>query len=156
MPRFLPFWTKDFFIFCAKVLDKYKSIVYNHQGVKKITLQYIEVTMKSKNLEISVLCDIYSALLPEKQRMALDYYYNEDLSLSEIAEHAGISRQGVRDQIKHAEAQLYEFENALHLYEKMQKTENILTKLTLVSKDINSNELLSLIEELRSIHELQE
>ena len=112
--------------------------------------------MKSKNLEISVLCDIYSALLPEKQRMALDYYYNEDLSLSEIAEHAGISRQGVRDQIKHAEAQLYEFENALHLYEKMQKTENILTKLTLVSKDINSNELSSLIEELRNIHELQE
>ena len=67
----------------------------------------------------------------------------------------------VRTAIRHyndfmAEAQLYEFENALHLYEKMQKTENILTKLTLVSKDINSNELLSLIEELRSIHELQE
>ena len=112
--------------------------------------------MKSKNLEISVLCDIYSALLPEKQRMALEYYYNDDLSLSEIAEHAGISRQGVRDQIKHAEAQLIEFESALHLYEKMQKTEKVLEALTSLSHDIESNHLSSLIEELRCIHELQE
>ena len=112
--------------------------------------------MKSKNLEISVLCDIYSALLPEKQRDALDYYYNEDLSLSEIAEHAGISRQGVRDQIKHAEAQLIEYENALHLYEKMQKTEKILDELTKLSHNIENERLSSLIEELRSLHELQE
>ena len=65
--------------------------MYNLQGVKKNTLQYIEVIMAGKNLEISVLCDIYSALLPEKQRLALEYYYNDDLSLSEIAEHVGIS-----------------------------------------------------------------
>ena len=65
--------------------------MYNHQGVKKNTLQYIEVTMAEKNLEISVLCDIYSSLLPEKQRMALEYYYNDDLSLSEIAEKCGYS-----------------------------------------------------------------
>lgn len=112
--------------------------------------------MKSKNLEISVLCDIYSALLPEKQRVALDYYYNEDLSLSEIAEHAGISRQGVRDQIKHAEAQLMEFENALHLYEKMQKTEKLLDRLSELSHNIDNERLSSTIEELRSLHELQE
>ncbi|MBE6682039.1 MAG: DNA-binding protein [Ruminococcaceae bacterium] len=112
--------------------------------------------MKSKNLEISVLCDIYSALLPEKQKDALDYYYNEDLSLSEIAEHAGISRQGVRDQIKHAEAQLMEFENALHLYEKMQKTERLLNQLSELSHNINNERLSSIIEELRSLHELQE
>lgn len=112
--------------------------------------------MVSKNLEISVLCDIYSALLPEKQRVALDYYYNEDLSLSEIAEHAGISRQGVRDQIKHAEAQLIEYENALHLYEKMKKTGEILDELTQLLQGADSNRLTSLITELRSIHELQE
>ena len=112
--------------------------------------------MRSKNLEISVLCDIYSALLPEKQRVALDYYYNEDLSLSEIAEHAGISRQGVRDQIKHAEAQLIEYENALHLYEKMKKTGEILDELTQLLQGVDSERLTSLITELRSIHELQE
>lgn len=112
--------------------------------------------MAEKNLEISVLCDIYSALLPEKQRMALEYYYNDDLSLSEIAEHAGISRQGVRDQIKHAEAQILELENALRLYEKSLKTEKILDELSDIAKDTDNNRLTLLIQELRGIHELQE
>lgn len=139
--------------FCAKALDKHESIVYNLQGVKKNTLQYIEVTMAEKNLEISVLCDIYSALLPEKQRLALEYYYDDDLSLSEIAEHVGISRQGVRDQIKHAEAQLLALENALHLYEKSLKTEKILDKLLELSQETDNKRLSSLIEELKAVHE---
>lgn len=112
--------------------------------------------MAGKNLEIPVLCDIYSALLPEKQRLALEYYYDEDLSLSEIAEHVGISRQGVRDQIKHAETQLTEFENALHLYEKSQKTAKALSKLQELADETDSDRLLSVIDELRTIHELQE
>ena len=112
--------------------------------------------MAEKNLEISVLCDIYSSLLPEKQRMALEYYYNDDLSLSEIAEHAGISRQGVRDQIKHAEAQILELENALHLYEKSLRTEKILDELSDIAKDTDNDRLTLLIKELRGIHELQE
>ena len=45
-----------------------------------------------------MLCDIYGSLLSEKQRNSLDLYCNEDLSLSEIAENTGITRQGVRDQ----------------------------------------------------------
>lgn len=109
--------------------------------------------MAGKNLEISVLSEIYSELLPEKQRLALEYYYDDDLSLSEIAEHVGISRQGVRDQIKHAEAQLIELENALHLYEKAQKTEKILSELLSIADSINNSRLTSLIEELRTIHE---
>ena len=112
--------------------------------------------MAEKNLEISVLCDIYSALLPEKQRLALEYYYNDDLSLSEIAEHVGISRQGVRDQIKHAESQLLSLENALHLYEKSQKTEKILDKLLQLAQETDNEHLASLIEQLRALHELQE
>lgn len=109
--------------------------------------------MAGKNLEISVLCDIYSSLLPEKQRMAIEYYYNEDLSLSEIAEHSGISRQGVRDQIKHAEAQLISLEENLRLYEKSQKTEKILSELSELAKDINNDQLTSLIEKLYMINE---
>lgn len=112
--------------------------------------------MGGKNLEISVLCDIYSALLPEKQRMALEYYYNDDLSLSEIAENVGISRQGVRDQIKHAEEKLYELENALHLFEKNQKTEKILSELSEIAKDIQHSRLAHLLDELYEINELQE
>ena len=54
----------------------------------------------SKNMEISFLLDFYGDMLTEKQRSMVDYYYNEDLSLAEIAENEGITRQGVRDSIK--------------------------------------------------------
>ena len=59
--------------------------------------------------------DFYGETLTEKQRELFDLYYNEDLSLSEIAEHAGITRQGVRDSIKRGEAQLLEMEQKLGL-----------------------------------------
>lgn len=69
----------------------------------------------AKNLEISLLCDFYGDMLTEKQRDVVELYYNDDLSLSEIAENAGITRQGVRDSIKRAEAQLLEMEERLGL-----------------------------------------
>ena len=59
----------------------------------------------AKNLEISLLFDFYGDMLTEKQRDVVELYYNDDLSLSEIAENEGITRQGVRDSIKRAEAQ---------------------------------------------------
>ena len=68
-----------------------------------------------KNLEYSILLDCYGELLTEKQRETLDYYYNEDLSLSEISEIVGISRQGVMDIIKRSEQQLNAFEQKLKL-----------------------------------------
>ena len=74
--------------------------------------------MKNERIRLSLLCDIYGSLLSEKQRNALDLYCNEDLSLSEIAENTGISRQGVRDQLTHAETQLTFYEDALGLLAK--------------------------------------
>ena len=59
-----------------------------------------------KNLDVSVLIDCYGDLLTEKQRSLIEYYYNDDLSLSEIAENEGITRKGVRDEIKRADTQL--------------------------------------------------
>ena len=61
-----------------------------------------------KDLHVSVLLDYYGAMLTEKQREVVDLYYNEDLSLAEIAEIAGITRQGVRDSIKRGEMTLRE------------------------------------------------
>ncbi len=74
-----------------------------------------------KDFEVSKLLDTYGALLPEKQRLLVELYYNDDLSLSEISENEGITRQGVRDSLKRAEQQLRGFEEALHLAETVEK-----------------------------------
>ena len=69
----------------------------------------------AKNLEIALLFDFYGDMLTDKQRDVVELYYDNDLSLSEIAENEGITRQGVRDSIKRAEAQLLDMEDRLHL-----------------------------------------
>ena len=69
----------------------------------------------AKNLEISFLLDFYGDMLTDKQRDVVELYYNDDLSLAEIAENEGITRQGVRDSIKRAESQLLEMEERLGL-----------------------------------------
>lgn len=71
--------------------------------------------MYEKNMKISLLLDFYGDILPERQREMLDMYYNDDYSLSEIAEIAQISRQGVRFWVKKGEEQLAEYENKLGL-----------------------------------------
>nr|WP_317400808.1 sigma factor-like helix-turn-helix DNA-binding protein [uncultured Gemmiger sp.] len=71
-----------------------------------------------KDLTFSVLLDYYGPVLTEKQRDILTEYYDEDLSLAEIAENYGITRQGVRDAIKHGEATLTEMEKNLGYAEK--------------------------------------
>ena len=57
-----------------------------------------------KNVRMAILFDYYGELLTEKQKEYFDLYYGENLSLSEIAENDGISRQGVRDVIVRAES----------------------------------------------------
>lgn len=71
-----------------------------------------------KNLQISLMLDFYGRMLTEKQREVVELYYNEDLSLAEIAQHSGITRQGVRDSIKRAEGQLLDCEQKLGLMRK--------------------------------------
>lgn len=71
--------------------------------------------MKHNALEMTLLLDFYGELLTEKQKTCFDLYYNQDLSLGEIAEEAGISRQGVHDSLARAEATLLDFEEKLGL-----------------------------------------
>ena len=59
--------------------------------------------MKNQTFRMTMLFDFYGELLTDRQKEFYDLYYNEDLSLSEIAENYGISRQGVRDVIVRAE-----------------------------------------------------
>jgi predicted DNA-binding protein YlxM (UPF0122 family) len=66
--------------------------------------------MKHNALEMTLLLDYYGELLTEKQRTCFDLYYNQDLSLGEIGQILGISRQGVHDNLSRAESLLRNME----------------------------------------------
>ena len=70
-----------------------------------------------KDLRTGVLLDIYGGLLTQRQREIMTMYFNDDLSLSEIAEQYGITRQGVHDAIKRGAESLAEYDDILHLDE---------------------------------------
>ena len=80
--------------------------------------------MFQKDMRLSLLLDFYGDILSERRRELITLYYDEDLSLSEIAENTGISRQGVRDSIKKSEQELLHLEETLALaarFESLQK-----------------------------------
>ena len=97
--------------------------------------------MNEDRLMQSVLLDFYGELLTEKQRDCFDLHYNEDLSLSEIAQQIGISRQGVWDNIRRAEESLKDIEEKTGLAARFFDTSRALEKLS---------KQLSRIEELSS------
>ena len=90
-----------------------------------------------KNVKISILCELYGKMLTEKQYTFIDDYYNNDLSLSEIAENNNITRQAVRDVIKQAENKLFELEEKLQFMYRMQEQEKIISS---IKKDIQAIE----------------
>ena len=106
-----------------------------------------------KNVEVSMLLQIYGELLTEKQYRVIDYYYNEDLSLSEIAENEEITRQGVRDIIKKGEKKLFEYEEKLLFMKKTinqeQKIQRVLWNLTKIQKDSSDKQVTSILEEIK-------
>lgn len=98
--------------------------------------------MKHNHLEMCLLFDFYGEMLTDKQHELFDLYYNEDLSLAEIAEHAGITRQGVRDAVVRAEHILTDIEEKLHLVSRYgqidQHIERLAAEVKLLSR-INAN-----------------
>jgi len=110
-----------------------------------------------KNVEISLLFDFYGQLLKEQQQQAVSLYYNDDLSLSEIASQLNITRQGVRDSIKRSEAQLYTYEEKLGLFKRFKQTEAGLLKIEELAENLKVNYDKSLaaqiIETAKSLHE---
>ena len=81
------------------------------------------------NLKVSKLLERYGAVLSEKQQRILDGYYNCDLSLSEIAENEGMTRQGASDFVKRSEAQLFELEEKLGFCSKADELKNLFEQL---------------------------
>ena len=97
-----------------------------------------------KNLEINYLLDFYGDVLNDRKRTVLEMYYNDDYSLSEIADDIGISRQGVRDIIKKSEDELIYLEEKLGLYKKFKELEKSAEDLI---KTIEGSELPADIKE---------
>jgi len=93
------------------------------------------VVIIEEKVKISILCQLYGKLLTEKQYEVLDDYYNNDLSLSEIAENLEITRQAVRDNIKKGENKLLEYEEKLGIMKKvMEQEEKIAVILSEITK----------------------
>lgn len=103
----------------------------------------------AKNLEMALLIDIYSSVLTQKQREMLELYYYEDLSLAEIAENCGISRQGVRDAIKRGEAVILDLEEQLGCAKKQKLLLQMRDRIAHNAKDIKIyNDKLSYSEHI--------
>ena len=108
-----------------------------------------------KNIQIGMLYEFYGKLLTEKQAFVIDSYYNNDLSLSEIADEIGITRQGVQKQIKDAEKFLIDCENKLgfvnefYLNEKrFNKVEELLSKVITKENRNDIDKVLAIIKKM--------
>ena len=100
-------------------------------------------------LEQSLLYDFYGELLTNHQKEVYEQFVLEDLSLSEIAESAGISRQGVHDMIKRCNKTLEGYEAKLHLVEKFLSIRDKVQKMNeLLEKEESENQL---VQEIRQI-----
>ena len=112
-----------------------------------------EGSSMEKKVEISMLWQIYGKLLTEKQYEYIDYYYNNDLSLSEIAENDNITRQAVRDIIKKGERKLFEYEEKLLFMKKTinqeQKIQQVLWNLTKIQKDSSDKQIAKILENVK-------
>lgn len=98
-----------------------------------------------KSIHVSMLLDIYGNLLTSKQYDVIDLYYNQNLSLSEIAEEIGITRQGVRKNLVDAENKLFDFEEKLcFLKEKLERQELI----EAIIKMANDEKIISELQKL--------
>ena len=102
----------------------------------------------AKDMKLALLLDFYGGLLTEKQESVLDGYYNQDLSLAEIADEMGISRQGVMAFLRQGEKHLRGFEEKLGLAEKFSDISDILGSVQREIKDLEDTDRRDRILEL--------
>ena len=118
--------------------------------------------MFEKNLNLSLLLDFYGDILSDRQKDMLDMYYNDDFSLSEVADAFSIARQGVRSALKEGENILFEMEDKLHLAKRFLdmkvKSSEIADQLEKINEEINddciSSKIHILIKEIKEMADL--
>ncbi|PIC81422.1 hypothetical protein CSV75_06500 [Sporosarcina sp. P18a] len=105
--------------------------------------------MLEKTTRVNFLFDFYQSLLTDKQRLYMQLYYLDDLSLGEIAEQYGVSRQAVYDNVKRTEAMLEDYEKKLNLFEKHEGRLEIVELLEEMVPTDNSNRFMKLLHTLK-------
>ncbi len=96
----------------------------------------------AKTTRINFLYDFYQSLLTDKQRLYMQLYYLEDLSLGEIAGEYGVSRQAVYDNVRRTEAMLEDYEMKLNLFSKFQQRLEIVDRLEQLITDSDEQSIL--------------
>lgn len=99
-----------------------------------------------KNLDYALLLEVYGAVLTERQHELMEFYYWEDMSLGEISENLGITRQAVRDGIKRSEQTLIHLEQKLGFAEKINKTKDVFSDISKLALDIDNKNIYKLSE----------
>ena len=102
--------------------------------------------MKPDKLTLSLLFDCYGALLTEKQRECFDLHCNQDLTLAEIAELMGTSRQGVHDAVSRAEAQLLRLEEVTRCLARERRDQKIAAVLEALAAELPERSAAQLSE----------
>lgn len=92
--------------------------------------------MVEKLVEVGILFDFYGKLLSKKQFLVIELYYIHDLSLAEIGDELGITKQGVFDILRRAEDKLYKYEKNLRLVEKFFSSHDCIRKILEISEEI--------------------
>ncbi len=114
--------------------------------------------MFEKIIEIGLLFDFYGKLLNDKQYSAIEFYYIHDLSLSEIGELLGISRQGVHDLLKRSENKLFAFEEKLGLVKKFsenkEKIKEILDNTDGAIKTLDEKNFIQAREHIMRVNDI--
>ena len=98
-----------------------------------------------KIVKVAQLFDIYGALLNEKQRDVINCYYNEDLSLQEIADNTDRSKQAISDMIKRSEDKLFEFEDELSLLKSKTELVGALYDIRELIESSNNKEAIEML-----------
>ncbi len=127
-----------------KILDiKSRSVYYSISLHEEIDMEKI--------VKQGLLYDFYGELLTAHQKQIFEQLVYDDMSLSEIADEAGITRQGVHDLIRRCDKILQGYEDKLHLMERFMKAKEAVSEIQIKCREYKISQDLSLIEEIEEI-----
>lgn len=118
---------------------------------KNVPISHNKLEVLDERVELSILFDFYGELLKEQKKQIFEDYIQNDLSLSEIAEDKGITRQGVHDIVKRCSIELREYEEKLNLCKKFQSIRDELNQICQISETIKTTKHIDQLDEIEQL-----